>query len=195
MVKLRTAIKLLLQIKRQKEQLLDYKNNYRKIVRSTRKNPIKRIKLNTRLVDLGFIEQVFMKNVMTQKRMMVQTNKHGEMPQKIIHAFRGSVQGHIQAISTLLAKHKKELSGELPPIFGTDRTNLYTPEEWAEWGDQIVRDYIWEHPIDEWAEWDLGIEEHRRIPLTRHDRIRLCMRSELYGELVGEASMSRHREA
>lgn len=124
-----------------------------------------------RLIALGFMQKEYFDNVL-QETKVIDPEDGLEIPQS--HPHQRKLTSRRLIMSKLLAKKKKELDGELPPICSTDRTNFYTDDEMDEWGDSIIKDYVWKFPIDDWGiKWDRGMT-HKRIPLTHQQLVELC---------------------
>lgn len=155
------------EIKQMKE---DQAANYRKFVRdSDRRQSF----ITLRIVQLGFMEGVFIDNVEKEK-IYIDPNDGKKIPQ--YHPDRKIMVNKRKAISMRLSNKYEKMNGLRPPIDSATRSNFYTEEEMTQWGDQIIKDFMWKNPIDEWGvEWDRGMMSKRQ-PLDREALARLCGR-------------------
>lgn len=125
--------------------------------------------LVSRIVKLGFMQYKYFDNVLSDKEGDVWDRQHKD---------RRSVIGKLSAISSMISIAYFDKYGELPPLYGSNRSNYYTEKDMNEFGDVAIRDFIWRSPIDEWTKkstWDCGMTD-KRIPLERDELAVMCIK-------------------
>lgn len=110
----------------------------------------KRIKVSERLVHLGYIGDVGMKNVL--RGFKIETG--GEVC-PLSHPQKSTVTVHLQQLAKIMSAAKYEMKGVYPLIGRSTRNNIYTSEDYIDFGDKVIEHYMLEHPISKWkVRWD-----------------------------------------
>lgn len=101
-----------------------------------------------RLVELGYLES---RHVQALQGEEDATTVKGNKPCLGINIYRATFKARMSAISTAItAAYKKKNNGYLPPQRKSDRTNAYTLQDYHDFADQILHDYMKKNPIESW---------------------------------------------
>ena len=145
----------LYEMEQRKDELQQRKNELQKEIgnlqyiqkRQLQKN-YTRIKLTDRLVFMGIISEENLKKLMRK-----QITQDGRFVMELRDKF--IFVGRVMNISKRLSKRKKEIDKIYPRMERTDRSNIYTETDYLNFGDDVINEYMIEHPLDTWnIDWD-----------------------------------------
>lgn len=122
------------------------------------------------IVKLGFMPYKYFDNVLSDKEGDVWDRQHKD---------RRRVTAKLCAISKRMSAAYFEKYNDLPPLYGPCRSNYYTEQDMKDFGIEVIREFMWEYPIDKWTKkstWDCGMEQ-KRVALTKKDLQKLCFPS------------------
>jgi hypothetical protein len=129
------------------EELEDELNGRRRVERRARAD---KIKICDRIAELGHVTDEENRRVL--KPWYVRCNERWcEALHPDLHKYRA----RLSDISSRLATCCEDLTGELPIIINCDRSNMYTRQDYEDYGDAVIIEYIFEYPVDTWGiDWN-----------------------------------------
>lgn len=107
---------------------------------------INQIKVSDRIILLGYIDKNTFKKL----------SKHHKLGKFMYYRIDWFVfQKHLTCISTKISSTKKKVDNKYPLIERKKRTNIYTEEDWTKFGDNIIKQYFINNPIENWdIDWN-----------------------------------------
>lgn len=112
----------------------------------------KRIRVSTRLVDLGHIGQ---------QEMRILLKEYKTTNGQFVYYFsdRKIIINHCKEISKLINSEKKKKDGKYAKLDRKDRGNFFTIEDYEIFGDKVIETYLQNNPIVDWKiDWEHLIE-------------------------------------
>lgn len=112
----------------------------------------KRIKVSQRLVDLGHIGH-------EEIRILLKEYKTTNGQFVYYFSDRKIIINHCKEISKLINSEKKKKDGTYAPLDRKDKGNLFTIEDYENFGDNVIETYLQNNPIVDWKiDWEHLIE-------------------------------------
>lgn len=115
------------------------------------------VRISAQIVANGFIPAQDMASFLKLRPILL-----GGRATKAQHPDYVTVLYHLTQISKLLTKAKKGHDGFKPKLRRGDRSNMYTLEDYKNFGNTILSDYFKENPYDKWnvsPVWDIPEED------------------------------------
>lgn len=122
------------------------------------------VRLWERLVQMGHVIEHLIVRVMKEYK----TKNNGRIC-RLKHPDHDKLLTHMRNISRRMSTAKRKAHNRYPLIRRRDRGNLYTVQDYTDFGDAVIEKYIEDNPICSWEiQWDWIPEEGYVDPIELH---------------------------